>query len=297
MQILKFIFICFISNLSFVGISSAEVVYTDQQKLHQIVKQVSAKNIEKTITKLVGFGTRHTLSETKSNTRGIGAARRWIKSEFEEISKQCNGCLNVYFQKAIISGQKRIPNPTEIVSVIAILKGKIDPERYVIMSGDIDSRVTDPMNSKSDSPGANDNASGVAGILEAARVLSKYEFSPKGGQILPPIANVNVEAALVVAISNEGRMLAFPLSELPELARGKGNRIINIPTSRLQAREEFMLTIAVVAEGQSLVIYSGKRHHNLKLADLQHYIGERGRRGNKLPRGFQKVDRVEVSVA
>jgi len=118
---------------------------------------------------------------------------------------------------------------------------------------------------------------------------------PKGGKILPPIANVNAAAALVVAISNEGRMLAFPLSELPELARGKGNRIINIPTSRLQAREEFMLTVAVVAEGQSLVIYSGKRHHNLKFADLQHYIGERGRRGNKLPRGFQKVDRVAVA--
>ncbi|MEZ0121629.1 MAG: DNA topoisomerase IV subunit A [Candidatus Reddybacter sp.] len=118
---------------------------------------------------------------------------------------------------------------------------------------------------------------------------------PKGGQILPPIADVNVDGALVVAISNEGRMLAFPLSELPELARGKGNRIINIPTSRLQAREEFMLTVAVVAEGQSLVIYSGKRHHNVKFADLQHYIGERGRRGNKLPRGFQKVDRVEVA--
>jgi len=118
---------------------------------------------------------------------------------------------------------------------------------------------------------------------------------PKGGQILPPIANVNVDDALVVAISNEGRMLAFPLSELPELARGKGNRIINIPTSRLQAREEFMLTVAVVAAGQSLVIYSGKRHHNVKFADLEHYIGERGRRGNKLPRGFQKVDRVEVA--
>ena len=118
---------------------------------------------------------------------------------------------------------------------------------------------------------------------------------PKGGQILPPIANVSVNGALVVAISNEGRMLAFPLAELPELARGKGNRIINIPTSRLQAREEFMLTVAVVAEGQSLVIYSGKRHHNLKFADLQHYIGERGRRGNKLPRGFQKVDRVAVA--
>ncbi len=118
---------------------------------------------------------------------------------------------------------------------------------------------------------------------------------PKGGQILPPIANVNVEGGFVVAISNEGRMLAFPLTELPELARGKGNRIINIPTSRLQAREEFMLTIAVVAEGQSLVIYSGKRHHNVKFSDLEHYIGERGRRGNKLPRGFQKVDRVEVA--
>ena len=117
---------------------------------------------------------------------------------------------------------------------------------------------------------------------------------PKGGQILPPIANVNVAEGLVVAISNEGRMLAFPLTELPELARGKGNRIINIPSSRLQTREEFMLTIAVVTQGQSLVIYSGKRHHNLKFADLQHYSGERGRRGNKLPRGFQKVDRVEV---
>lgn len=118
---------------------------------------------------------------------------------------------------------------------------------------------------------------------------------PKGGQILPPIADVNVEGGLVVAISNEGRMLAFPLSELPELARGKGNRIINIPTSRLQAREEYMLTVAVVAAEQSLVIHSGKRHHNVKFADLQHYIGERGRRGNKLPRGFQKVDRVAVA--
>ena len=118
---------------------------------------------------------------------------------------------------------------------------------------------------------------------------------PKGGQILPPIVDVNVDGALVVAISNEGRMLAFPLAELPELARGKGNRIINIPTSRLQAREEYMLTVAVVAAGQSLVIYSGKRHHNVKFADLEHYIGERGRRGNKLPRGFQKVDRVEVA--
>lgn len=155
----------------------AQVEYVDQQKLHEIVKQVSAKNIEKDIRKLVSFGTRHTLSETKSDTRGIGAARRWIKSEFEAISRNCGGCLEVYFQSDIISGERRIPNPTEVVSVIAVLKGKTDPGRYVIMSGDIDSRVTDPMNATSDSPGANDNASGVAGVLEAARVLTQYQFN------------------------------------------------------------------------------------------------------------------------
>ena len=178
MRKLNFIPICsLIVNLSIVGVSNAEVRYVDQQKLHQIVKNVSAKNIEKDITKLVSFGTRHTLSETKSNTRGIGAARRWIKSEFEKISKECNDCLEVYFQKDTISGERRIPGPTEVVSVIAILKGKTDPGRYLIMSGDIDSRVSDVMNATSDSPGANDNASGVAGVLEAARVLTKHQFA------------------------------------------------------------------------------------------------------------------------
>lgn len=175
-RIIIYIF-CTVINLSLNGFSKAATKYTDQQKLHQIVKQVSAKNIEKDIRKLVGFGTRHTLSETKSKSRGIGAARRWIKSEFEKISKACNDCLEVYFQKETISGERRIPNPTEVVSVIAIIKGKTDPNRYVIMSGDIDSRVTDPMNATSDSPGANDNASGLAGVLEAARVLSQYEFN------------------------------------------------------------------------------------------------------------------------
>jgi hypothetical protein len=158
-------------------VAHANLAYTDQQQLHSIVKKISAKNIEKDITKLVSFGTRHTLSETQSSTRGIGAARRWIKAEFEAISAQCNNCLEVYFQKDTVSGEKRIPEPTEVVSVIAVLKGQTDPQRYVIMSGDIDSRVTDPMNALSDSPGANDNASGVAGVLEAARVLSKYKFN------------------------------------------------------------------------------------------------------------------------
>jgi topoisomerase-4 subunit A len=89
-------------------------------------------------------------------------------------------------------------------------------------------------------------------------------------------------------------MLVFPLDELPRLARGKGNKIINIPSSRVQSREEFMIGIAVVTAQQQLLVHSGKRYLNLKSADLEHYRGERGRRGNKLPRGFQKVDRVEV---
>ncbi|MFT4993743.1 MAG: hypothetical protein ACI965_000764 [Paraglaciecola sp.] len=170
----------FIAIAGFSGLSSAlaaDVEYHDQAKLHQIVPQISAQRIESDIRKLVGFGTRHTLSETQSDTRGIGAARRWIKSEFEAISKQCGGCLEVYFQSQVIQGEKRIPNATEVVSVIAIQRGSTDPSRYVMMSGDIDSRVSDVMNFTSDSPGANDNASGVAGTLEAARVLSQYQFN------------------------------------------------------------------------------------------------------------------------
>ncbi|MFT4937700.1 MAG: hypothetical protein ACI88A_000718 [Paraglaciecola sp.] len=156
---------------------AADVAYQDQPKLHQIVAQISAQSIETDIRKLVAFGTRHTLSETQSDTRGIGAARRWIKSEFEAISKECGGCLEVYFQSQVIQGEKRIPNATDVVSVIAIQRGSSDPSRYVMMSGDIDSRVSDVMDFTSDSPGANDNASGVAGTLEAARVLSQYQFN------------------------------------------------------------------------------------------------------------------------
>ena len=156
---------------------SAELAYTDQARLHDIAADVSAERIEQDIRKLVGFGTRHTLSDTKSDARGIGAARRWIKQEFEKISAACGNCLEVYYQSATISGEKRIPDATGVVSVIAIQRGITDPGRYVIMSGDIDSRVSDVMDATSDSPGANDNASGVAGTLEAARVLSQYRFN------------------------------------------------------------------------------------------------------------------------
>ena len=145
--------------------------------LREIPAHIVASRIETDVAKLVSFGTRHTLSETESDTRGIGAARRWIKAEFDRISKACNQCLEVSFQKGTVSGQRRIPDETEIVNVIAVQRGTSDPNRYVVMSGDIDSRVTDVMNFKSDSPGANDNASGVAGTLEAARVLSNYKFA------------------------------------------------------------------------------------------------------------------------
>ncbi|MCP5170647.1 MAG: DNA topoisomerase IV subunit A [Porticoccaceae bacterium] len=117
---------------------------------------------------------------------------------------------------------------------------------------------------------------------------------PKGAKVLAPTPVAGVEHRLIAAVSNEGRMLVFPLSDLPQLARGKGNKIINIPSSRLQSRDEYVVAVAVVAEGEQLLVHSGKRYLNLKLSDLEHYRGERGRRGNKLPRGFQKVDCVEV---
>lgn len=145
-------------------------------ELHAIAAAPSPARIEADIRRLVSFGTRHTLSETESETRGIGAARRWIFAEFERISRACGGCLEVTYVSDTVSGETRIPDPVEVVSVIAIQRGTADPNRYVIMSGDIDSRVTDPMDFTSDSPGANDNASGVAGTLEAARVLTQYRF-------------------------------------------------------------------------------------------------------------------------
>lgn len=145
------------------------------QRLHQMVSSVSAERIEKDIRILAGFGTRHTLSETESETRGIGAARRWIEAEFNRIAEGCAAELEVYTVAETVSGT-RIPEPTEVVNVIAVQKGILDPDRVVMMSGDIDSRVSDPLDGTSDSPGANDNASGMAGTIEAARVLCQTKF-------------------------------------------------------------------------------------------------------------------------
>ncbi len=148
------------------------------QRIYDIINAVSSERIKADITTLANFGTRNTFSDTISNTRGIGAARRWIKGEFEAISKDCNNCLDVFYQKDFVKaeGNDRIPKDTWIVNVAAVQKGTKYPNRYIIMSGDIDSRNSDGSDFTKDAPGANDNASGMAGAIEAARVLSKHKF-------------------------------------------------------------------------------------------------------------------------
>jgi Zn-dependent M28 family amino/carboxypeptidase len=128
-----------------------------------------------TVEKLVSFGTRHTLSSATDPKRGIGAARTWGAGEFQKISKACGGCLTVETIADRFTGP-RAPDGVEVVDVLAIQKGTGDPSQVVIVAGHIDSRVTDVMNITSDAPGANDNASGTALVIEAARVLAGEKF-------------------------------------------------------------------------------------------------------------------------
>jgi len=147
-------------------------------RIYDIIEAVSAERLEQDIRKLAGFGTRNTFSDTLSDTRGIGAARRWIKSEFDKISSDCNNCLDVFYQKDFVKkgSGSRVPKDAWVVNVVAIQRGKVNPNRFIIMSGDIDSRASDAIDFQIDAPGANDNATGMAGAMEAARVLSQYEF-------------------------------------------------------------------------------------------------------------------------
>lgn len=148
------------------------------QKIYDIIENISEERLKKDVKTLADFGTRNTFSDTISNTRGIGAARRWIKKEFDQISKECKNCLTVFYQKDFVTTKmsNRVPKDTWIVNVAAIQKGTKYPNRYIIMTGDIDSRNSDGSDFTKDAPGANDNASGMAGTMEAARVLSKYAF-------------------------------------------------------------------------------------------------------------------------
>lgn len=183
-------------------------------KIYEIINSVSAERIGEDIATLANFGTRHTLSDTVSQTRGIGAARRWIKKEFESISQDCGNCLEVSYQKNFVEKgtNARIVNDVWVVNVLAVKRGTKYPNRYIIMSGDIDSRVSDPTDYTSDSPGANDNASGMAGTIEAARVLAPYEFE---------------NSILFVGLSGEEQGL-FGGKGLAEHAKKEGWEIIGI---------------------------------------------------------------------
>ncbi|MCK8479485.1 M28 family metallopeptidase [Flavihalobacter algicola] len=154
------------------------VIAQSNSDIYDIIDTVSEERLRQDVKTLANFGTRHTLSDTLSNTRGIGAARRWIKTQFEDISKACDDCLDVFYQKDLVKKgtNQRIVKDVMVVNVVAIQRGTKYPNRFIIMSGDIDSRVSDPNDFTSDSPGANDNATGMAGAIEAARVLSKYQF-------------------------------------------------------------------------------------------------------------------------
>jgi Zn-dependent M28 family amino/carboxypeptidase len=163
--------------IGFLSFSQLFFGQTDS-KIYSIIDQIDTKRIESDIRTLANFGTRNTFSDTTSNQRGIGAARRWIKSEFEKVSKDCSNCLDVFYQKDFVTTNdgERVPKDTWIVNVVAIQRGTANSNRYVIMTGDIDSRNSDPIDFTKDAPGANDNASGMAGTIEAARVLSHYQF-------------------------------------------------------------------------------------------------------------------------
>ncbi|MBL1260771.1 MAG: DNA topoisomerase IV subunit A [Thiotrichaceae bacterium] len=117
---------------------------------------------------------------------------------------------------------------------------------------------------------------------------------PKGAEVLAPAPIRNAATDLIVTITSEGRMLVNSISELPELTKGKGIKVIGIPSKRVADREEYVVAMTIVPAKATLVVYSGQRHLKLKAKDLAAYEGERGRRGNKLPRGFQRVERVEV---
>ncbi|WP_427979198.1 DNA topoisomerase IV subunit A [Agarivorans sp.] len=143
---------------------------------------------------------------------------------------------------------------------------------------------------------------GYGFIGKYADMLSKnkngkaYLNLPAGSKVLAPIKVNDYQSDSCLAISNEGRMLVFPLTSLPELAKGKGNKLISIPSARVKNREEYVTLLNVVPADAAVTLYAGKRKLTLKPSDLDHYRGERGRRGNKLPRGLQRVDAVEVET-
>ncbi len=211
----------------------------EDTRMYDIVAAVSAERIEKDIRTLAGFGTRNTFSDTVSATRGIGAARRWIKGEFDLISKGCKNCLEVFYQKDLVTkeGNPRVPKDAWVVNVVAIQRGTEFPNNFIIMSGDIDSRASNTMDFEIDAPGANDNASGMAGTLEAARVLSKYKFR---------------NSIIYVGLSGEEQGL-FGGAGLAKYAKEKGWNIVGVLNNDMIGNIE---GVNGVIDNQSFRIFS-----------------------------------------
>ncbi|WP_131538152.1 M20/M25/M40 family metallo-hydrolase [Pedobacter nototheniae] len=159
--------------------ANAQTIVKRDVDIEMMVKNVNADSLKSYIAKMVSFGTRNTLSDQKSKKNGIGVARSWVVSKFNQFAKQSEGRLSAFLDTTTIKADgKRVDVPILLGNAVAILKGT-DPndKRVFIVSGHLDSRVTDVMNRTSDAPGANDDGSGVAGVIEAARIMSKYKFA------------------------------------------------------------------------------------------------------------------------
>ena len=160
-----------LTALSTTTVAAQPVAVTPEAKVAAISGGVDAAQMRRTVEKLVGFGTRHTLSSQTDPKRGIGAAVRWAESEMKKQALETLQTCDT------VTKLPRIPTPTKICNAVAIQRGTERPNDVVIITGHIDSRVTDPMNFTSDAPGANDDGSGTAAVLEAARLLSKHKFA------------------------------------------------------------------------------------------------------------------------
>jgi hypothetical protein len=155
--------------------ASAQQIQTENE-IKKMLSEISAGRLETDVKKLVSFGTRNTNSTQDDPVRGIGAARDWLYEEFNKISAACGGCLEVEKQTFLQPQAPRVPKPINLTNVVATLRGTADPDRIYVVSGHYDSMCGNPSDGECDAPGANDDASGTAAVLELARVMSKRKF-------------------------------------------------------------------------------------------------------------------------
>lgn len=226
--------------------------FPDDPDIYAIIEAISVSRLEQDITTLAGFGTRHTMSDTVSDKRGIGAARRWIRKQFEQISAECNDCLEIHEQRTLVKAdpESRITKDTYVVNVYAIQKGTRYPDHYVLMTGDIDSRASDVKNYTIDAPGANDNATGMAATLEAARVLSRYQFE---------------NSVIYVGLSGEEQGL-YGGKFLAEKAQAEGWELIGVLNNDMVGNIE---GVDGVIDNRSFRIFSEPYSGTVSTQDLQ----------------------------